>query len=91
MNKWQKWELWKKIRDWSNRRMKDAWMEGGNCDSACPNCKQWESLGNRIETVPLESGLELRKCKSCGNEWQAIFTPAGFVPVDPCLDVSEKT
>ena len=80
--KWKKWKFWKRVRDWCNTRMTAAWMKGGNCDSACPKCHQWESHGNVIETEPQEDGSELRSCNNCGYAWKAIFTPAGFVPID---------
>lgn len=82
MNKWKRWEFWMKARDWCNKKMTNAWMHGGNCDSRCLRCKRWESHGNRIETTSLDDVLEHRKCSGCGYEWRAIFTPAGFVPID---------
>ncbi len=60
-------------------------MEGGNCDSCCPRCKQWESSGNRITTEPYsepDDGSENRVCANCGYSWRAVFTPFGFIPVD---------
>ena len=80
--KWKKWYFWDKVKTHAERKMKDAWMDGGNCDSCCPRCKQWESKGNTIETVSNEDGSEQRTCTNCGNEWKAIFTPVGFVQVD---------
>lgn len=66
----------------------------GGSDSCCPNCKTWESHGNTITTEPLEDGSDLRKCGACKHEWLAIFTPAGFIPVDQCTkaeDVRDKS
>lgn len=82
MNKWKKWNFWRRARNWCQKHMRRVYMEGGNCDSACPRCHQWESLGNIIETHPLEDGSEWRICSNCKYEWQALFTPAGFVPVN---------
>jgi len=77
----KKYNFWKKIKDFCTKKMEDAWFEGGNCDSACPNCKQWESHGNKITTESQDDGLEIRKCVNCGHTWRAVFTPAGFVKV----------
>ena len=77
-----KWEFWRAARDWCNGRMKSARMEGGNCDSCCPRCHQWESHGNNITTKDREDGSMLRNCSACQYVWVAIFTPAGFIPVD---------
>ena len=84
MNKWKKWYFWEKVKVFAERKMTRAWMEGGNCDSCCPNCMQWESKGNTIKTVSNDDGSETRSCTNCGNEWMAIFTPAGFIPLDDC-------
>jgi hypothetical protein len=65
MNKWKRWDLWKKARDFCNRKMTSVWFEGGNCDSCCSNCKQWESKGNIIKTTPLDYGSEQRTCSNC--------------------------
>lgn len=78
----KKYNFWTKIKKFSEKKMKSAWMEGGNCDSCCSKCKQWESMGNNIKTVPQSDGAEIRTCGNCGDEWRAIFTPAGFVRVD---------
>lgn len=82
MNKWKRWAFWKALRDWCNRRMKDAWMHGGNCDSCCPRCKQWESHGNKITTEPFPK-WDHRVCGNCGYKWPAEFGPAGFMPLLP--------
>ncbi len=79
--KWKKWQFWRHMRDWCNRRMTSAWMEGGNCDSCCPRCKQWESHGNTINTESLDDGSEQRTCSVCGQQWKAVFGPAGFMPI----------
>lgn len=81
MKKWKKWRVWQRLRDWCNGRMKAAWMEGGNCDSCCPRCKQRESSGNSINTTSMRGGEELRVCMNCSYAWVAIFTPAGFIMV----------
>ena len=78
----KKWDFWKKIRDWSDRKMSKAWMEGGNCDSKCPRCRQWESRGNIITTKSLPDGSELRRCENCCYQWKALFTPAGFMRIE---------
>ena len=79
--KWRVWYFWKRLRGICERKMQDAWMIGGNCDSCCPNCKHWESLGNQITTISNDDGSETRTCGNCNHQWRAIFTPAGFVPV----------
>lgn len=80
MNK-RKWEMWKRVRDWCERRMAAAWREGGGCDSCCPQCKRWESKGNIIRVYPRPDGSESRFCRNCGHSWRAIFTPGGFLPI----------
>lgn len=77
----KKWKFWYKIKLFSEKRMTNAWFENGNCDSACPNCKQYESLGNVIKTEPMEDGTENRSCSNCGHKWKTIFTPAGFIEI----------
>lgn len=80
MNKWRRWRFWRAVRDWCNRRMTDTWMDGGNCDSRCPRCKQWESHGNVITTEWGDHPTQERACRTCGYNWRAEFTPAGYVP-----------
>lgn len=77
----KKWNFWNKVKRFTEKQMHKAWMEGGNCDSCCTRCNQWESLGNIIQTESLADGSEKRKCGNCGKEWIALFTPAGFVEV----------
>ncbi len=81
MDKWACWRFWKRLRDYCSRRMSEAYMRGGNCDSKCPRCNLWESSGNAIETIPDDDGSEIRTCLNCYHTWRAIFTPAGFVPI----------
>lgn len=76
----RKWNFWKAMRDWCNGKMTDAWMEKGNCDSACERCGVWESHGSKIANTDTEAGTTLRVCSGCGHTWETIFTPAGFVP-----------
>lgn len=85
----KRWEKWKRLRDFCNKRMKRAWMAGGNCDSCCPRCKQWESLGNDISTAQKDDDSCLRRCTNCGYKWVAIFTPTGFVPIPPDENTEE--
>lgn len=80
--KWRKWYFWAGVRKFVEGRMKAAWFEGGNCDSCCGLCKQWESTGNTITTTSLDDGSEYRECQNCGHAWRAVFTPAGFLPID---------
>lgn len=82
MNKRVMWRFWMRLRDWCERRMEAAWMAGGNCNSCCPTCGKWESAGNTIKTEDVSDGSVLRSCDNCGYAWRAIFTPAGFVPLD---------
>lgn len=80
----KKYIFWQKVKAFVEKKMRAAWFEHGNCDSCCTNCKYWESHGNVISTkatVP-EDGSETRRCKNCGHSWKAIFTPAGFIPLD---------
>lgn len=81
MNKWKRWKLWTKVRCFAEKKMADSWMQGGNCDSRCPQCKQWESHGNKIKTTDNDDGSVDRLCGNCKYEWKALFTPAGFIPV----------
>lgn len=76
-------KFWSWVRNLSERKMNKEWFKpSGGCDSCCPRCKQWESLGNIIHTKPLEDGSDKRSCTNCGYVWLAIFTPAGFIPID---------
>ena len=84
MRDWKSWLFWSRAKTFTENKMRKAWFRGGNCDSCCPRCKRWESLGNVIKTTPLEDGSDHRVCEACGHEWLAIFTPAGFIPVDCC-------
>ncbi|MCP3898855.1 MAG: hypothetical protein GY707_03865 [Desulfobacteraceae bacterium] len=77
-----KWSLWKQTKTFCEKQMTKAWMVGGNCDSCCPQCKQWESHGNVIKTEPQEDESVNRSCSNCGYSWRAIFTPAGFLIVE---------
>jgi len=77
-----RWKIWKRLRDYCNKKMTSAWMSGGNCDSCCPACRQWESEGNIIQTIDNDDGSVTRECGNCTLRWQAIFTPAGFIKVD---------
>lgn len=80
MNK--RYKFWARVRSFSEKQMFGNYLKpNGGCDSCCPKCKVWESLGNKITTTPLEDGSDLRVCGKCGYEWRAIFTPAGFVQV----------
>lgn len=80
--KWRKWEFWKSIRQWAERRMYAAWMDGGNCSSCCPRCKQWEHLGNNVTTTDNADESVTRTCGACKYQRRAIFTPAGFCPIE---------
>lgn len=80
--KWMKWDFWRFIKVFSEKKMKESWMEGGNCDSCCPRCRYYESQGNIIVTTANKDGSENRSCLSCGYKWTAIFTPAGFIPME---------
>lgn len=83
INKWKKWDFWKSVRDFAEKKMKEAWFIGGNCNSCCPNCKNWESTGKTVITSTDNDDESIsRKCSNCGHTWRAIFTPAGFVPID---------
>lgn len=78
-----RYRFFKWLRGICDEQMSDNYLRpNGGCDSACPNCKEWESHGNTISTVPLEDGSDQRKCGKCGHSWLAIFTPAGFIPID---------
>lgn len=80
MNK--RYKFWSKVKSFAEKQMFENYLKPfGGCDSCCPKCKVWESLGNKITTTPLENGSDLRLCGNCGYEWRAIFTPAGFVQV----------
>ena len=83
--------MWKKINHISEKGMKGNYLKpNGGCDSCCPKCKKWESMGNNITTKPLENGSDERVCANCGNVWIAIFTPAGFIPVQSAKDTQWK-
>ena len=69
-----------KVKAFVEKKCKDSYMEGGNCDSICPKCKRSESLGNIITN---EDGERLvnRTCGECGHRWRAIFMPFGFMEI----------
>ena len=76
-------KFWKRIAEYSTKKMEEAYLKpNGGCDSCCPRCKKWESHGNVIITKPLIDGSDKRECQNCGNIWLAIFTPAGFIPIE---------
>ena len=79
MNTRYKFFKWlKKIAD---KGMKDNYLKPyGGMNSCCPNCKEWESSGNFITTIPLKDGSDERTCGKCEHKWLAIFTPFGFIP-----------
>ena len=78
-------KFWTWIKGIAEEKIKENYLKpNGGCNSACPRCKQWESSGNLIFTEPLEDGSDKRTCENCGNEWLAIFTPAGFIPIENC-------
>lgn len=66
------------------KSQKQTYLEKHGCDSCCPKCKKWESEGNTItNSIPdNDPSIDVRTCENCGHTWKAIFTPAGFVPVD---------
>ncbi len=81
MNKRYKFFKW--LKGVAEKGMKDNYLKPhGGCNSCCPNCKSWESGGNRITTVPLDDGSDERTCHTCKHTWLTIFTPVGFIPVD---------
>jgi hypothetical protein len=82
VNKWTIWRFWLRARKWVDRRLYDAWMEGGNCTSKCRRCKQWEHTGTTVKTEDAEDGPVVRTCMNCGYQFTAVFTPAGFIPVE---------
>lgn len=73
-------KFWKKVYDYSKKKMKKEYTIEHGCNSRCPRCKIWESEGNIIKTEPLND-YDLRSCSNCSYEWKAIFTPAGFIPL----------
>ena len=80
--------MFNKFRSWVRtlivKDKKRKFLEENFCDSRCPECKKWESEGNVITTKYNEpdDGTEIRTCGSCNHTWRAIFTPAGFIPID---------
>ena len=61
----------------------------GGCNSACPNCKEWEHQGNTITTELNSDDTGKRACGKCGYQWVCIFTPAGFIPISECKPVDK--
>ena len=74
--------FWKKVKTFAENKMQDEHLKYRGSDSACPRCKKWESQGNTIYTEDLEDGTDKRTCTNCKHEWLAIFTPAGFIPIE---------
>lgn len=78
-----RYKFFKWLKGFADKQMQENYLKPhGGCDSACPNCKEWESQGNRITTEINCKDTDKRKCHKCNHEWLAIFTPAGFIPVD---------
>ena len=78
-----RYKIWKRIRDHAERAMRENYLKPhGGMNHACPNCKVWESAGNRITTVENSDGSDHRTCQTCSYEWDAIFTPAGFIQIN---------
>ena len=79
-------KFWKGVFNFSRKKGNKSYLETHGCDSCCPRCKVWESEGNTIRTLPYDGvnddGSYRRVCWSCEYSWRAIFTPAGFVPVE---------
>jgi hypothetical protein len=73
-----------KISDYFNKKAKDQFAKEYGMNHACYRCGKWESEGNKILTTVSERDghLDHRHCENCGYEWDAIFTPAGFIKVD---------
>ena len=68
--------------DYVQKKKKAAYLTAHGMDSACPHCGQWESDGITITNTDLEDTSTMRKCSACDHEWQTVFTPFGFVPVN---------
>lgn len=69
---------------------KPDYLDEHGCDSCCPSCLTWESDGNTILTSDNEDGTYLRRCGKCNHVWDAIFTPAGFIPLSECTTPKTK-
>ena len=76
----KKYNFWMRLKSFVEGKCREAYMEGGNCDSSCPKCKQSESLGNIITNEDGEGSVK-RACGNCGHRWRAIFMPFGFMEV----------
>jgi hypothetical protein len=78
--------MFTKVQHWlqqrKDKKRKDTYLKQHGCDSCCPECKVWESDGNDIVTVCQDDGSDVRTCGLCSYTWRAIFTPAGFIPID---------
>lgn len=78
-----RYKIFKWIHDISKSQLKESYLKpNGGCDSCCPRCNYWEHEGNKITTQPLADGSDKRTCERCGYVWLAIFTPAGFIPIE---------
>ncbi len=81
-------KFWKWLKALSDKKMKSEYLRPyGGCNSCCPKCKKWQHDGNIINTTTLEDGSDERICGNCGNTWLAIFTPAGFIPLEDIREV----
>lgn len=74
--------FWNKIKAYADGKMQAEWLKYRGWDSSCPRCKMWCSQGNKIYTEALDVGVDKRTCSNCKHTWSAIFTPAGFIPID---------
>lgn len=66
-------------------KQKRKYLNKHGCDSCCPRCRKWESDGNTILSEDQPDGTIQRQCAKCGHSWIAIFTPAGFIPIEDTI------
>lgn len=79
----RKYRFFKWLSEYADSKAKYHYIRPhGGCNSACPRCKAWEHQGNKITTEDSNDQTQTRTCTNCGHTWKAIFTPAGFIPVE---------
>lgn len=60
-------KFWIWLRDFGNKKAKEAYMETYHHDRKCPNCKLWTSeLGGAKSIVDDGDYHELMECIQCG-------------------------
>jgi len=85
-----KYNFWKKVKDYVDKKFRYAYLMEKKCDSCCPKCHQWGWQGNVIANQENEDGLIHRTCRNCDHRWTATFGPGIFITVNDGLSEEEE-